>query len=54
MHKKTSKRKDAQVYHLSTELKSVGQLQARGVSCMVFNATFNNISVMWWRSVLLV
>jgi hypothetical protein len=43
--------KDAQIYQLSTELKSVGQLQARGVSCMVFNATFNNSSVMGWGSV---
>ena len=46
--------KDAHAYQLSTELKSVGQLQARGVRCMVFNATFNNISVIGWGSVLLV
>ena len=29
-------------------------ISPRGVRVMVFNATFNNISVMSWRSVLLV
>jgi hypothetical protein len=28
--------------------------QMCGVGAMVFNATFNNISVIWWHSVLLV
>ena len=30
------------------------QEKVRGVMVMVFNATFNNISVISWRSVLLV
>jgi hypothetical protein len=29
-------------------------VQMRGLGVMVFNATFNNISVISWRSVLLV
>jgi len=28
--------------------------QKQGVRVMVFNATFNHISVIWWRQVLLV
>jgi hypothetical protein len=37
----------------------VGPLQAQGIGCLfvclvVFNATFNNFSVISWRSVLLV
>jgi len=45
---------NSQIYNLSVLITSLIHLLTVMVSAMVFNATFNNISVISWQSVLLV